>query len=286
MENQITLSPTRIRTWVRCKRSYHWRYNRHLIRFRKTVPLSLGIVTGQALAYYYSLPPEKRSHEALGRCFNRSVRKHHEEFFSNVAERYKAEAIADWKKVTSVSKGLLEKYHSWAQPRDEEFSVVSVEKSYTIALTPEIHLLAIPDAVVMENETSLVFEHKVRHRFRKGDFGIDYQSVGSCLVSGSIGTIYNILEYAKTLFHREVIVRSDYELDYFREMLIHIGKDILSTSPEDMYPMPMKRCACDYWDLCNGEIRGLDMDDIIRELYVESVRRPPQEESTDSPEEG
>ncbi|GAJ15633.1 unnamed protein product, partial [marine sediment metagenome] len=43
----------------------------------------------------------------------------------------------------------------------------------------------------------LILEHKVRYRYRPGDFGIDYQSVASCIVSNAIGTLYNVLEYGK-----------------------------------------------------------------------------------------
>jgi len=93
-------------------------------------------------------------------------------------------------------------------------------------------------------------------------------------VAGTIGTLYNVIEYGKLKFHRDPIMRSDQELDYFRDMFIHIGEDILATPADRLYPMPFKRCTCEYWELCNAEMQGLDLEDIISELYRRTTGRP------------
>ncbi len=266
MADRITLSPSRVKRWVRCKRTYYWRYNRKLVRIRKEAPMSLGLVIGGALAEYYKLQPDARSFEALtSTCLDKSIK-------SNLPEIQK-----EREKIIRTSGLLLAHYHDWAIEKDD-FDVVMVETSHQVELTPEVSLLAIPDTnVITPEEMPLILEHKVRYRYRPGDFGIDYQSVASCIVSNAIGTLYNVLEYGKGKYHREPIIRSEQELDYFRDMFIHIGQDILSSPPERMYPMPFKRCSCEYWELCNAEMQGLDLDDIISELYQPSLGRPKEE---------
>jgi len=265
---QITLSPTRIRRWVRCKKSYNWRYNWKLIRIRKEVPMTLGSVIAVALAEYYRLQPSERSTEALtSTCLDKAIESNLPTFDPQ------GEGANEWKKIMVTSNLLLTRYHDWAVERDN-FKVIEVETSRSLELTPKVHFLAIPDTiVVIEEDTQFVLEHKVRFRYRLGDFNLDYQSIGACLVTGSIGTIYNVLEYSKMKLHRTTHIRDKYELDYFRDMFIHIGEDILRTPPGDLYPMPMGRCHCEYFELCNAEQTNLDINDIIKELYMESHGR-------------
>jgi len=278
-DQEITLSPTRVKRWVRCKKSYYWRYDQHLVRERKTVPMSLGLVVGEALAEYYRLPPEKRDSDVLTlTCLDRSLKLKSSEF---LGEEPSKGLLGDWEKISSTALRLLSTYHDWAVEKDD-FEVVEVETSRKIELVPGIYLLAIPDTVVNSNELNLILEHKVRHKYRSGDFGIDYQSVASCLVTESIGTLYNVCEYSKLKFHRDPIMRSEDELDFFRKLFIHVGRDILSSSPDQMYPMPFKRCACEYWELCNAEIGGLDLDDIINELYIKTAK-PEKERESEGP---
>ena len=279
---KLILSPSRVKKWVRCKRSYYWRYNQKLVRIRKEVPMSLGSVVGEALARYYNEDQMSRTQEVLDYHTNKTLK--------DLSP--KAEAITkdptlkgDWEKITRISRTLLSTYHEWALPKDT-FEVVSVETTYQVELTPSIYLIAIPDTVVKDQHEGLplILEHKVRYRYRPGDFNLDYQSVGSCLASGAIGTIYNVLEYSKTKYHRTPHIRDRYELDYFRDIFIHIGEDILRTPPEDLYPMPMGRCHCEYFELCNAEQTGLDIEDIVNELYTLSKGKP-EEEKPEEPEE-
>jgi len=264
VESQVILSPTRINRWVRCRRSYHWRYNRHLVRLTKSAPLSLGIIVSEVLAAYYGVDSEARSQEIIDTQLEVSTR---EAKPLSLGDSPRPKVIKEWEKVETVLPRLLSTYHQRAQSKDN-FKVIQVETSQQVELAPNIHLLAIPDAIVeVDEDTLMVFEHKVRSRYHTGDFGIDFQSVASCMVSGSIGTLYNILRYSNMKYYRENIMRSGYELDYFKDMFIHIGEDILSTPPERLYPMPMKKCYCDYWELCMAEIQGVDVDDIISALY-------------------
>lgn len=267
---KLTLSPSKVRKWVRCRKSYHWRYNRKLVRVRKEVPMSLGSVVGKALADYYWEAKDLRNQEKLARYLENSLSENKSSFLGKEPNK---ERLDDWNKLERTSKALLSRYHDYAKENDE-FEVVSVETPYNIELTPKVSLMAIPDTVVKDQTEGLplVLEHKVRYRFRTGDFGIDYQSVYSCLVSGAIGTIYNVLEYSKPKYHRDIIIRSNYELNYFKDMLVRIGNDILNTLPENMYPMPFKRCQCEYWELCQAEMTGIDIEDVIGELYTKSIR--------------
>ena len=268
MADQIVLSPTRIKRWVRCRKSYYWRYHQHLVRIYKEVPPSLGLVVGEALARYYSYPLGDRNSHLLISNLENVLKTQAPEFLQQAPNK---ERQAKWESVINLSRKLLNSYHDWATNKDL-FEVLSVEHSYQVELAPNVYLMAIPDTVVSDHAFNMVLEHKVRYRYRPGDFGIDYQSVGACLVSDSIGTYYNILEYSHLKFYREPIIRSQEELNYFKNMFIELGRDILNTPSERMYPMPFKRCSCEYWELCNAEIAGLDMEDIIRELYRSTVK--------------
>jgi len=278
---KVTLSPSRVRVWVRCKRSYHWKYHQKLSRIQKGMPLELGSVVGEALAGYYQEDKSARCQEFMNYHLEIVLANSSSKFLGKEPSKKRKD---DWAKIVNVSRKILSTYHDWAQPRDN-FEVVHVEQSQQIELAPNISLLAIPDTIVaVDLDTLMILEHKVRYRYRPGDFGIDYQSVGSCLVSNSIGTMYNVFEYGKLKNHRDIIIRSEEELNYFRNMFILIGEDILSTSPDKLYPMPMGRCHCDYWELCQAEQSGLDIQDIIDELYVKSsLRKEDTEENEDSP---
>lgn len=275
MAEQITLSPTRIRRWVRCKKSYDWRYNWKLVRIQKEVPMSLGLVIGEALAGYYSRVKDTRSQGALEASLELALARN---MPRPVGDKGLDKGTLDsWVKIERASRSLLSTYHDWAITKDN-FDVIMVETSHQVELTPGVSLLAIPDTnVVTPEEIPLILEHKVRYRYRPGDFGIDYQSVAACIVSDAIGTLYNVLEYGKGKYHRDPIIRSEQELNYFKDIFIHIGQDILSTSSEGMYPMPMRRCSCEYWELCNAEIQGLYIEDIILELYRRTTDRPKEE---------
>lgn len=282
MADQITLSPSRVNRWVRCKKTYYWRYHQKLVRLYKNTPFSLGSIVSEALAGYYRHPTDVRSSEVLRRSLEAAIKKETPRPIGSSEVGKKA--LDDWAKAVKIATRVLEPYHEWASPKDD-FEVIHVEKTQEVQLSPSVSFLAIPDAVVVVNpETPMILEHKVRNKYRVGDFGIDYQSVGSCLVSGAIGTMYNVLEYRKLKNHRDIIIRSEAELNYFTDMFIRIGEDILSTPPDQMYPTPMKRCSCDYWELCNGEMQGLDLDDIISELYQRTTRKSRKE--IDTEEEG
>ena len=272
MVDRITLSPTRIRHWVRCRKSYDWRYNQELVKVKKDYPLTLGLVVSNALAVYYFDNEESRSQNSLDSALVLPL------LLRKPGTEDNKELLEEWQKVAKISQSLLANYHEWASIKDA-FKVVMIETSHKVELSPNIFLMAIPDANVITPEgIPLILEHKVRYRYRPGDFGIDYQSVSACIVSDAIGTLYNVLEYGKGKYHREPIIRSEQELNYFRDMFIHIGHDIFSTPSEGMYPMPMKRCSCEYWELCNGEMQGLDLEDIISELYKKTTK--PKEELT------
>ena len=278
MEDKIVLSPSRIRTWVRCRRSYYWKYHQKLSRLQKGMPLELGSVVSEVLAGYYQEEKSARCQGLIDSHLEKILGNSSSEFLGEEPDKKRKD---NWNKIVNISRKILSTYHDWAQSKDN-FEVAHVELPQEVELTSSVHLLAIPDTVVLvDPDTRMILEHKVRYKYRPGDFGIDYQSVGSCLVSGSIGTLYNVLEYGKLKNHRNTIIRSGEELDYFRNMFIHIGEDILSTPPECLYPMPMGRCYCDYWELCNAEQTGLDVDDIISELYQHTASKLQEKEDTE-----
>ena len=273
----LVLSPSRVKKWIRCKRSYHWRYNGKLVRRQKSFPLTLGIVISEILADYYREDPSARSQELLDQAYQASLSRNRSLF---LGEGSNAERLVGWRKLSRRVEFLLSHYHDFAKVKDD-FEVRCVEERQEIGLTFNLSLLAIPDTIVYlpgDDPIPMILEHKYRSKFKLGDFGIDYQSAYSCLASGTLGTIYNVGVYSKGRWIRDTIMRSDYELGYFRDMLIHIGNDILNTAPEDMYPMPMGKCYCDYWELCNGEMTGLDLDDIISEVYVSTSKQKSLEE--------
>lgn len=263
MSEQLVLSPSRIRKWVRCKRSYHWRYNRHFVRLEKNMPMSLGIIVSEVLESYYDEHPELRSTEGLKKMAEICLRGNAKLFLEINPNK---ERKGDWNRIVNIVHSLMGPYHAWAVKHDD-FEVIQTETRQEIELCDGVSLLAIPDAIVLWEESRLVLEHKVRHKYQQGMFGIDYQSAGSCLVSNSIGTIYNILRYKDMKFFREVMIRSEHELEYFRAIYVEAGKDILTTPPERMYPSPFGRCSCEYWELCNAEQTGVDIDEIINSFY-------------------
>jgi hypothetical protein len=221
----------------------------------------IGTIVGVALGWYYSTPPEGRSQEELNSMLVDSLNHH-----NPLGENPTSADQSTWKGIINSSTRTLEKYHQWAAHEDENEKILSVEKPYTKELTPRITLLAIPDVVFEKEGFNLIREHKCRGRqYREGDFGIDYQSASCCVTADCIGSQMNILHYngGRKPYVRSNYIRSEREIDYYTWMFTQMGEDILSTPPERMYPQPIKRCACEYWELCIAEIRGLDMDDVL-----------------------
>jgi hypothetical protein len=281
----LTLSPSRIKTWIRCRKSYYWRYNCHLSRIQKESPLALGSLASKIFEAYYKSPVEDRTQAALVEFTVHFISQYKEEF---LGKEPKPDRTKEWDKIVKILSLVFSQYKAWAEKyptiSDKDFQIVEVETSRTIHLTEypfSIDLLAIPDAVVLFHNEPTIFEHKLRYKYRNGDFGIDIQSIGSCLVTNSMGTIYNAIEYSKQKLHRDLIIRSPNEVEYFKKMFIDIGNDILTCPLEHYYPQPMKKCSCSYWELCVAEMQGSDVEDIINELFVIKHR----EDHKDHPEE-
>ena len=267
----LVLSPSRAKKWVRCKKEYYWRYNQKLVKFRKSMMPTLGLTVGEALAEYYGVVTGQRSSEVLSLLTEKVIT-------IKEPKALRENDKAEWEKIKGISRTVLSRYHPWALTKDN-FTVDTIEQPYEISLGTsgnpprEIRLLAIPDAVVITNNDHirLIFEHKLRSRYRTGDFGFDYQSAACCLVAVAAGTLFNIIKYKNLKFERELIIRSDYEVNYFANLFLTIGHEILTTPPECMYPMPMKRCACEYFELCMAEKDGADVQDIIDSYFVTST---------------
>ena len=100
---KIVLSPSRVRKWVRCKKSYYWRYYQHLVRVEKETAPTLGLVVGKALADYYC--EGDRNQSLLDKSLESSL--NHYKFRPEVDTKL----AKDWEKVTSVPKHLLSTYH-------------------------------------------------------------------------------------------------------------------------------------------------------------------------------
>ncbi len=277
MEQQLILSPSRVRRWVRCKKSYYWKYYRRLNRVRRDSAPELGLVVGESLAEYYR---KGQTQEIIEAALKEILYAHSKVLFSEGQPKFDTE---DWNKVVRVSTYCIKDYHEWAFQHDQ-FKVLEVEQARKIKLTPQLSLLAIPDALIEAQGDIWILEHKVRYRYKPADFGIDYQSAGTCLACNAIGTAYNVFEYSKGKKYRNEVVRSPNELSYFKDLYISIGEDILSTPVEKLYPQPMKRCSCEYWELCNAEITGADVEDVINVFYETRPEHKVESKDTEEPE--
>jgi len=277
----LVLSPSRVKTWVRCKKSYHWKYNMHLRRVLKESPLELGSIASEIFATYYGYFPKDRTQPNLINITSTLIARHRTEFLGKDPQ---PKRIKEWSKIVDILGAVFTKYTDWTSkinPPDNQLEIKSIETTFKVNLVPDcFDLLAIPDSTVEFDGSLFVFEHKLRSRYRTGDFGIDYQSVGSCLVTGAIGTIYNVVNYRDLRLYRDIVIRSEEELDYFRKIYISIGEDILSTKPSNMYPQPFKRCSCSYYELCMAETEGNNIQDVIDALFLTTTR----EKELDIPE--
>lgn len=276
--DSVTLSPSRVEVWERCKKKYYWRYYLRLEKLRKESAPAIGSLVGEALANYYRIRWSDRTQQALsGECFDKALEKVRPEFI--LLDPPPEEEAQEWENTVKSARRTIQDYHGWAYPLDRKFLRLEVEKNHIGQIAPNIFLQARPDGLVSEQELLLNFEHKCRGEYSLGDFNIDIQSNFCCLTNGAEGTYYNILLYKRVTgkFIRDHVMRPPEELEYYRKMAISIGEDILSTPPSKLYPMPIKRCRCDYWELCQAEIRGLDLNG-LRNIYQISPRRLAEEE--------
>jgi hypothetical protein len=79
-------------------------------------------------------------------------------------------------------------------------------------------------------------------------------------------------------------IRDEHEIEYFRKVFVDIGNDILSTPEDRMYMQPMKKCSCSYWELCMAEISGIDIEDIVRNMYTTRTKDSPKDNPKENPE--
>lgn len=267
----VTLSPSKAVVWVHCRKQYYWRYVRNLALRKKASPPTVGQIISKTFELYYNVPFKERSANFLTSCLIDAVLENKANYLKSNFSEGEDQVRLEWSRIEDMAKRSVKGYHEWASIKDKDLTVVSAETTYKIALSPTVFLLAIPDTLVVQDDFKHVLEHKWRGQpYNSGDFGIDYQSWASCLVTGSIGTMYNVLtpNTARTPFIRDFIPRTGAELSFAKALFLNVGEDILTTPVENLYPQPIKRCRCDYWELCVQEIEGWDYEDIIKECYV------------------
>src|SRR5271157_6017910 len=75
----LILSPSRCRTWIRCRKSYSWKYHHHLQRRLKESPLELGVMAAEIFEYYYKARPEDRTQSFLIDLTSSTIQKYKSE---------------------------------------------------------------------------------------------------------------------------------------------------------------------------------------------------------------
>src|SRR5271157_3194698 len=149
----LILSPSRCRTWIRCRKSYSWKYHYHLQRRLKESPLELGVIASEIFENYYKVKPEERSQSFLIEITTSIIQKYKAEF---LGEDPKPDRIKEWDKIVKILAKTFSGYKFWADSQkqfpDSSFQILEVETDHTIPLTDELSLLARPDAKILYHD--------------------------------------------------------------------------------------------------------------------------------------
>jgi len=115
----ITLSPSRVKTWVRCKKSYYWKYVEGLERILKAPRLSLGSIASEVFAGYYNQLPQDRNQAMLDSIVFNTLSSNKNTFLGNNPNEERKE---EWGKICRILPKVFANYHLWALGKDKDLS--------------------------------------------------------------------------------------------------------------------------------------------------------------------
>lgn len=315
---QLKLSHSKINTWRKCHKCYHYKYVLDLVKKKKGSALQRGGAIHECIEAFHN-----------GKSWHKPYQKFKEEFFKNtfVEER---EVIGD---LPELVKTLMENYAQWIEEKDD-LTYLMQEQEFLLPLTiveddkgqkVEVLMNGYIDSVVESNNKVYAMERKTYAKEPNRDFlvfnnqsGIYTWALQQLKLSQSppSGTLWEIIKAKMPskpkLTQKGVLSKAqldstpltvrrglkelgldpnkyddflksfDYEGFFVRSLVLtndsvvnSIMQDCRDTAQEIALRGPkaqdrnMNRdCSfCDYKELCQAELMGLDTNYIIKAEY-------------------
>ena len=260
--NHVYIDSTKLRSWLTCRKHYELRHLRHLAPIVVSAPLSFG-----------------KAWHTIAEMLAKG--KTTEEAITNYKTIYTNETKDE---LRTVNKGveLINLYTK--KYKIEPFKYLHTETPFAMPLQDDIVLCGKEDAIVEWNGEIYVFERKTTSRlgitfFKK--FRQDYQIDIYCLacrelVGSCAGAIIDAVRVCKPKAKmevdlvRDIVGRTDRDLDTAKEEIIEIVKDIRNGK---IYKNKM---SCYTWG--GGEFLPIceshENPKVIRDFYKESRWNP------------
>lgn len=301
------VSNSKMKTWQRCKYSYHLKYNEKLVRKVKPGPLQRGSIIHECLEAYHNGKSWKKPLKEFTAEFNKSTF---------------AEERVELGDIPGMVNELLENYFYYYE--DEEFEHLQNEMEFEWPLTKDIIITGFIDAIVKDSDGRVwVKEYKTFARSPDREFLMfnNQASIYSWVaakfgykVDGMIwdiikaktpskpkmtektqklsvakldSTPYTVIKGIKELGldpaeYEEFIAKHSFE-DYFLRHKVRLNNNVVEQIMEDTKVIAKdilqngttrkeknlgKDCSwCSYKSICQAELLGLDTSYIINAEY-------------------
>jgi len=256
------VSPSKLSKLLRCERLYYYIYREGLRPVYKLPRLGFGGAISKGLAAYYKGNDPLVTYEEEMRLRKQEVME------APLACSRQEEILIEYEELFTKGRTILLWYIDWAKENDD-FRVLEVETEREIDLGTVI-LTIIPDLVIERQGEKLCMEHKIRSRYSPRPWSFDLQSKLYCLGTNCLGTLYNFILYRKGEIVREIIPRTDTELEDVKALLMEIAKRVTLAESNPNYlwlPSYSSMCNCEYTELCMAEFQGLDTSYLRENLF-------------------
>lgn len=290
----LVISHSRAKKWRRCKKLHDYRYNQHLKPRKKGVPLVKGSVIDAAIGEHNSGRPWRPVIEEFRREFNRL-------FAEERAELGDLPTILE-----SIVEGYLEAYKTDGLTYPPRRGSRRTQLPVRVWLDNQTLFIGYIDAYPRDrNGRNWLMDHKAPKRIP--DENSRFADIQFALYAWALErTGYPVPDGIIWDYVRSIKLKKPRPNDtpYYRVRLPAPKKEMVLTLVEDMRktaeeirrdgPTATVRsidwtCGrCEYFNLCQAEVRGLDSDFIRKKEFItkEEERHAAETEGTDGGGEG
>lgn len=262
------LSYSKISNWLKCEKLFFYKYIENLRPRVKSPPLGMGSIFGKAVSH------RLKGEDPLP-------------IFEAEVEEFKKQSLyledpSNWlsevNRMGVLCRDLLKKFYQMTL----DYEVLEIENPLFLQL-PEVSLKAVPDGIVIWKGERVCLENKLRKRYRPKVWTLDLQSRIYCLVSGTIGTLYQFFLYGTMEIKEEPVFRTKTEMENTLSLIKEVSSRIKRAIEDPEYnflPFPSPLCGrCEYSELCISEMQGGDTEYIKNTLFeVEGEEEEEKEE--------
>ena len=278
-DNPLKISASELKTFLRCRVKWNWRYNLKYVAKAPARNLLLGSLVHLLLEKWYSLADKKRTVKAMERIAKKTLK-------ATSPDELSVEDL-------QLAQAMVVGYAAWAKLRDAKIKLRKIEPEmwfdYPLTDSGLIRVRGKVDAVFgvgsLKN-TMGCFEHKTKKAIRIDMVDMNLQLTVYLWAlrkrfpkAKRYIAYYNVLRkqmpgprVKADLFVRESVERSKDEIAQWE---IDTERAVLDMLDCAIYPNPMDACGwdCDYETPCMMRGRPGDLQSVLKRDYKKKERR-------------